>query len=473
MTGRLGRRRDLWNTLWSLAVGHRSLAVLLVCLLLCLLVLLLLPQAPSDPVKSDLWLLQMQARMGRSATALSALGLFTLGRSPLFRVLLAAFSFVVIARLVWRVELLLASRRPVVGGDTDWSSTGAGELDGVAAGLRRRGFRIRSVSDDGQFQADRWPWAALLEVLVYAGLLVLLVGLFVGQLWGWRAENLLGQPGEEVAVPGYGEVLIGVMTGGRARTISGVTLYLEGEGPQLNVVGIADSGNALNLQLGPGLEPSSQLRIRLTPAEAEAFFALPEVGLIVRIAGDPETLLQAPAPLRVQVYRSPSGELVQEVDSIGSTELTERGTRIRLERDSYLVLTAARDPGYWLKVVGLVVVGLSLAGQALYPERRLWIRQEDGQLMGAGDTAVLRRGASSTGQLARNLLPALPRLLAPAVVSAALLSLARSGLLWGGSAAQAGWTAIWLAGLVLGLLLRREGAGAGSEKTERSSGREA
>jgi hypothetical protein len=308
------------------------------------------------------------------------------------------------------------------------------------------------VREGNALQADRWPWAELLAVLAHVGPLLLLLGLLAGELGGWRAEYLVGAPGEVISVPEHGEITLLDRSSGLGVDEAGVQVYVVGTGPELTVTAEDTEGNLLSLQQTPDASSSRYLRLRLTGAAEDVYFAIPRAGLIVRITPEPEAALDAEMPLRVQVFRSPSGELVQESVVTENVELTEGGISIQFRRARYLILTAAHDPGHWLKMVGLVVTGLAILGAAVWPARRLWVRRDGSQLAGTGD---LPRGFLEGSEEARRPkwrprwkdgLRILVGFLAPVVSGAAVWNLAQGGVLWDGSAMQAGMTALWMAG---------------------------
>jgi len=429
------------------------LAVLLFLLSLLLALLPLFPQAPSDPVATSRWLAEVQARFGSATDFLSVVGLFSLGRSPFFRLTLVVLAFLLLVRAGAWAERLWRGRR-AVRGEGVWRPLADLALKDVARALRRRGYRVQTTVRGQALQADRWPWAELLALLAHVGPLLFLLGLLVGGRWGWRVEHLRGRPGETLSVPTDGEIAVVNPPAGRWVDPSGVRVYVEGTGPDLTAVVTGADGEPLGLQRAPGAAPSSSLCLRLTETETDAYFAVPEAGLVVRVALDAGAALRAEAPLWVQVFRSPSGELTQEVLVEGDADLVEGPLHIRLARSPYLIVTAVRDPGYWLKMVGLAIAGPALLGLVLWPARRLWVRQDGPHLVVAGrfpaEGRRLRFGAGMCF---------LRGLLALVVSGMAIHSLVRGGAVWDGSAVQAEATALWLAWMAVCLIWGDEKGG--------------
>ena len=433
MPAEIRSQRTFWHIAWEVATGDASLAIVLFALALCWTLLLFLPQAPSDPLTLGRWTAQVEARFGPLSGPLRSLGFFSLLHSPLYHALLSALAFLLLVRTVAWVERLWEGRR-VDRGTGEWSPVDGGGLEEMARWLARRGYRTRRTVKGHVLQADRWPWAELMAVLVHLGPLLLLVGLWVGGMRGWRVEGLIGEAGKRVDVPGGGTVALMETPAGWASDRPGVRLYVAGVGPELTVSAVDSEGDALGLQQATGEPLSSTLQFRLTEREPDAYFAIPEAGLVVRIAPESEAVLQPGMSLRVQVFRSPSGNLVWEESIQGeAAELAVEGVRIRIERGTYPVLSAVYDPGRWLKVMALVVTGLAMLGWGFWPVRRLWLRVDQGQPVGAGDLPGAWVDGRAVGmQIAR----ATAGVTSALVAGAALWSLTRCGALWCGSVPQ-------------------------------------
>jgi hypothetical protein len=128
----------------------------------------------------------------------------------------------------------------------------------------------------------------------------------------------------------------------------------------------------------------------LTVAVAEdQYFAVPEAQLIVRLApwpnGPPGNKTEANAPILIQVYRSPSGRLVTESQVTEQEELLIDGVTLTLSAVPYAQLTAVSNPGLWPTSIGILCVMIGVVGTNLWPRRRLWVREEEGQIESSGD----------------------------------------------------------------------------------------
>jgi len=393
MTARTASRRAPWRFAWRLATGDGSLATILFGLTFYLLILALVPQAPSDPLAADRWLIQAQARFGIATESLYRLGLFYLVDSPLSRPLLAAAAFLLLVRTVERAERL---------------------RHGHGSGQRR--------------------WSTLLAILSHAGPLLLLVGMLVGHLWGWRAEGLIGHVGERLNVAGHGEVLLGSTSSGLWSARPGPIVYTTGNGPQITVRAYDEEGTQLGLQRNLRETPVPEVTITLAPDSPDAYFAVPDVGLVGRVCLAPQADFSTDALLRLQVFRTPTGELIRQIElEAEGLELTVEGTRLEIDRSTYLILSIVYDPGRWLKGAGVIIGAIGLLSTLACLQRR------SGQRQGIRPAFCL-----------------LLALLTLGTAGMALRNLATVGVLWDHSSFQAGLTAIWLAALGTELVLPRQ-----------------
>jgi cytochrome c biogenesis protein ResB len=166
-----------------------------------------------DPDRLARWQGRVQERYGGLTSFLRAAGAFQWFHSP---VLWLATGLLVLAVLVctarrWRGVWRWAFRRPLGCSDASFDSAAhaaelhlpsAPDLTGVVReGLERRGFAVRSERD-GDFiyvRGDRNRLAPLATLLTHSAVLVLVVGVGLSAVWGWREELTLG-PSEAVDV---------------------------------------------------------------------------------------------------------------------------------------------------------------------------------------------------------------------------------------------------------------------------------
>ena len=385
-------RRDPWRSLWRLSSGNSLLAVALLLLSLFLVALALFPQSPA-PLPTDVWLTQAQARFGTATEALYRLGLFSLNGSPLPGLLLAFTAFLLMTRAVDLADQLRQT-------------------------LPQKGLPL---------------WACLAALLAILGALALLLGLLIGRLGGWQVDDLVSPAGDMLTVPGHGEIALTATARGVRSAQPGVTVHTTGNGPRLTVRALDGEGGTLGLQQSPQESITDELTFLLTASAPEAFFAVPEAELVIRIALAPGAALSADAPLRLQAFRSPSGNLVQEGElNSEAMELTLDGVQLVATRSAYHILTAAHNPGRWFMVAG-VIVGA-------------------GGLLGTLALTPLRGGRWRWATL---IYRALTALLTLAAAGISLRNLLVSSMLWDRSPLQVTLAALLLIALAAGLSLRR------------------
>jgi len=181
------------------------------------------PLVASDPERLARWEEAVRGRYGGLADALVAVGAFRCFRSPVFLVPLA---LLIVATLVctldrWRGLWRRAFRQPVrcsqaVFDDAPHtarlSALPAVDLVGVVRErLGQRGFRVRTtevVTTEGGFiylRGDRHRLAVLATLVTHLAVWLLLAGVALSGLVGWREEVTVG-PDETVGV-GHGSGL--------------------------------------------------------------------------------------------------------------------------------------------------------------------------------------------------------------------------------------------------------------------------
>jgi len=378
--------RDPWRTVWQIVTGDLLLVALLLAVAAGLTLTAWLPQMPAaDPVAHAQWLSEAQARFGTATQTMQALGLFTVTYSLGFRALLALLAGCLLLRLIegggrlWRSREMAEPRG-------EWRGPVDVRLRDVLDDLRRRHYRV--LREPLLVQADHWPWADLFPLLAYAGALLLLVGLLITHLWGWRVEGLIVRSGERITLPGTGKWVTLDEDGRQVTHSPGIVTFVEGRGPGVRASANDGAEKPLSLQL-PEADPATQLTLALTE---DQYFAIPEVSMVVRLAPQSDS---ASTPVRVQFYRSPPGRFITEMvtEKGGSAELTVDEVTLRLTRAPYTRLTATFNPGLWLTAAGLVLLIAGLLGSVAWPVRCFWLREEAGGIEGAGDLPlVLARG---------------------------------------------------------------------------------
>lgn len=298
-------RPDPWRLAWRVAAGNPPLAACLFVLALYWLLLAWIPQFSPDLATADRWL--AQARFGPWTGVMYRMGLFSLTHSPVVPVLLSLLAFLLILR---SAELAEAFLHP-------W----------------------RERLNPGRWRAQAFPFLACL------GVLILLAGVLIGHRWGWREDGLIG-PASAPLPDREGET---------------PRRYRVGFGPALTVRATDAADRPLKLQQTARQAAQTELILYLTPAAPESAFAIAESRLVVRLGAQGD--LSAQSPIRVEIFRAPSGERVQET-TIESDALRLSIDEVRLEivRQPYPLMAAVYDPGLWLKRAGLVLGAIGLTG---------------------------------------------------------------------------------------------------------------
>jgi cytochrome c biogenesis protein ResB len=380
--------RDPWRATWQLATSDGLLAALLLGIAAGLAITAWLPQMPvADPAAYARWLSKAQARFGNTTPTMQTLGLFAIARSLGFRALLALLAGCLLLRLI-EIGDRLRQNRGLARPAGEWRELTGVRLPGAANNLRRRRYRV--LSEPPLLQADRWPWADLFPLLAHGGALLLLAGLLVTHLWGWRVEGLIVQSGERATLPDTSKWVALDEDASEVTHSPGIVTFVEERGPGVQVRATDGTGRPLPLQQTAEADPVTQLTVALTE---DQYLAIPEAQLILRLAPQPGGVIEAHSPVLAQVYRSPPGRLETETIVEGDAELTVDQVTLELASVPYARLTATSNPGLWPTGAGLVLLVAGLLGSVAWPVRRFWVREETGRIEGTGDLPpALARG---------------------------------------------------------------------------------
>ena len=305
------------NRLWT-GLGHQIPATLAVVFLLSIqIAAFALPQIPVPPSESTAfsrWLAELQPSLGNQTRLLASLGLLTLRGSWLMRLGLALLTLVVAANL----DALRES----------W------------------GKSLRSRSQIGR-------------LLICAGG-ILIIGGWGGQmLWGWRDPEVIAWPESDITLPER-DVSIAQPRGPLSVWTGQYGLYTLTRGKRIGLeVQVTGTGES-RLGLLPSVNeaPRNSLRIAFTTGDPEAFFAVPEAGLIFR-------LNQLPDAIQIQAYRSASGDLLVEHqlgENNPESTLDIDGVTATIVRTLLPRYEVVYNPGAVLEAVGL---GLLAGGSLL------------------------------------------------------------------------------------------------------------
>jgi cytochrome c biogenesis protein ResB len=201
-----------WNGLLRLDVAAALVAAVLLAAVLSSCFPTLTPELAADAGRLATWEAGIRARYGALADVLMAGGAFSLFRSPIFLVPLAALALATLAcaldrwRKVWRrvfYRPALSSDAPFTAApytaslaaapDTPWPSV-------IRDSLEQRGFHVQSqtLGDILYLRGDRNRLAPLATLINHLAILLLLLGAGLSSA-GWREEVTIG-PGQAAAV---------------------------------------------------------------------------------------------------------------------------------------------------------------------------------------------------------------------------------------------------------------------------------
>ena len=382
--------RDPWRLAWQIASSRHLLSALLLATAVGLTMAGYIPQiSADDPVRYARRLSEAQARFAGATPLLRSLGLFSITGSPGFRALLALLSGCLLIRLVDAADLLRRHRAPAEPA-AQWQDIEAVNLVETARSLRRRGYR--NLGQAPRLQVDRWPWAHVFVLLSCMGALSLLGGLLLNDLWGWQRADVVIQGTEPVPLADGGKW---VALGEDGRTVAhspGMRTAITERGPGAEINAAGTGGRLLSLQQTAEGPAVTQLTVALAETlystAREALIAIPDARLVVRLLPQAESDIAPDAPVLIQVYSSPSGELLAERVMTEELDLSVSGVDLRMGSVPYTQLNAVFNPGFWPCGIGLVLLMVGLLGHVVLRPRRFWLRGGGSGAQGAGDLPV-------------------------------------------------------------------------------------
>jgi len=189
------------------------------------------------------------------------------------------------------------------------------------------------------------------QALICIGALFLLTGWGIHVRWGWAISDITAWPDETITLPER-DLTLPPTNGETQVALHGYGYYLTREQSAIGLQAQAwnDQDVSIPLLTSTHGEPQEKLRLILNEQKPDAYFAIPSADLIFRAnfqhASPNPTLL-------VQIYRSPSGELITETLINGSSgSLFTEDLRLQLESISIPQLRVTYNPGAPLTVAG-------------------------------------------------------------------------------------------------------------------------
>jgi hypothetical protein len=348
------------DTLWYAGSALETLMVLLALLALTMGAAALFPQQPPalQGASAERWLVATANSYPGLGSFMRQIGVFAISGSLWLRILTAALAFNVALRLAIQ----------------------AATLAQVAREHRNPPVAVESAIRNPQSAIP----ATVGPLLAYLGTLILLAGLFVNSIAGWRTAEIALAPGESTTLGRAGAPWLSVeeLTGGEpnptariglavrenekpARTGLTATgqplrqgnlwIALRSAGPALQASAKDSRGRPLFLQsLQPGDagglsegEVSEEVHLLFSQTEAEQEFALPSANLTFRVVSYPslpERGINVPVFL-IEVYEGnePAPALSDFV--VDNAILVLNGSTLDLRRDRYAIVEAAYLPG--------------------------------------------------------------------------------------------------------------------------------
>ncbi len=419
---RTRRLNHALDTLWYVLSAPHVTAALFVLLALLLALAAAFPQAPTglEAAEAERWLTATASRYPGAGAFLRSVGAFDLLHSPWMQALLALLAFNLALRVAAQMRFLSQLRRmtaPPLPPQRVISrrATLPGPLADAVAQLRTAlgpGYdtiRVESDATRAQIFAQRRPVGALGPLLVYAGLLLIVIGVAVESAIGWRAADIALAPGNSTTLnrPGAPQLTLNDLAGDGATVYPNVSLVYMGAGRSLRpssalparwgnlwlaqqatgsalAITAADTNsNALVIQaLGPDDEIGPTVHILFQQTQNEQGFAIPARNLTFRAVSYPalpEQGITGPVFL-VEAYRgddaSPAATAL--VEDVGS--LTVENVTLTLRRDRYIILQAAYLPGLLPVLLGGLLVLAGVLMMSAWGLARVWVHMaQDGE----------------------------------------------------------------------------------------------
>jgi len=385
------QRRDPLDSLWQAGSATGTSLVLIMLLVATLAVAAGFPQLPSglSGPESERWLASTAGSYPGVGTLLRGVGVFDVTGGPWVPLLLAILAFNLLLRLAIQAGETRAAWRTVPAPEPQADAT-------VAVDGRSPAAAPETVPEEvvpASLGAGRRRLAATAALLVYIGPLILMLGLLINAVVGWRASDIALAPKSSFALPNTDGLRISldnisgseaaplstiVLTGiagdprpasaGFARPAHWGNLWLaqRSTGPALAVSCLDGQGRAIPLRsLASDSEAGDDVHILFRQAQSEQGVDVPARNLTLRAvsyAALPEKGIEAPVFL-VEVYRGDESAplLSQLVENEGSIAVD--GITCSLRRDRHAILEVAYLPGILPMLLGalLALVGAIMA----------------------------------------------------------------------------------------------------------------
>jgi hypothetical protein len=358
---------SILDNVWYATTATETLMVLLALLAVTLGIAGIFPQQPLglERAAAERWLASSIVNYQGVGQLLGQVGVFTVFGSPWLRLLLAALAFSLALRLAIQAGILAR----LVRSRQDRSTPPASGREETETANDKTGPAVSAVVG---------------PLLAYAGALILLAGLFLNSVTGWRATEIALAPGGSSALGRTGAPRLSLeeLSGSESNPVARIGLSSEEDdtptgaglvaaaqpiyrerlwialrsaGPALKATARDSHGKPLLLQslepnnaggLGQG-EVSEEVHLLFQQTQAEQEFALPSADLsilVVNYPSLPEQGIDVPVFL-VDAYQGDEQAPTLSDLVIDSAVLALKGVTLELRRDRYAIIEAAYLPG--------------------------------------------------------------------------------------------------------------------------------
>lgn len=420
--GRLAGR-DLLDSLWDLLTSMRFAMVLILAMAALGLVGTLLIQAPAgiaaDEAAKAEWLSEVRPKYGGWTDVIDRLGFFSIFGSIWFRGLVAFLIASLIACMIQRApalwhtatkprvsvgEAFFAHARErdtiVVRGDAD------DLLARIAGVLRKHNYRVVVEEDEAlNLYGDKNRWAPFASLCGHLSIIIILAGVMVGAIAGYRDNGFVIAEGSTVTVPSGDGLSVQLVsfedayyseTGAPSDFASELVLFKDGTevarqtirvndplrygdlsfyqsfyGPAI-AMRVADVGGAALFEDGVPLAWSTKDDERRVGT-----FTVPGKDLTVWLVGTlgPSDPLVKPGQIRVETYRASTGDAIEQVTIDQGVATDVSGLLFTFGRElQFTGLSVSRDPGTILVWIGSLLLMAGFTIGFSFPHRRIWGR---------------------------------------------------------------------------------------------------
>jgi len=418
--------RDILNVLWRSFSSRKLTLILLTAIALLVSSSVIFPQMPRGTAAGSgeysRWYAEVRALYLQWADPIKSLGFFDVYGSFWFRLPLALLIVNLAVCAVEQFEAIPrwshyseeefdeAFRRASQAGTFVISGTVSRAVTSLRVLLEGHRYKVEiQEGEDGSYlTAHRFSLTRWGTFLGHGGLIVAIIGLFLGSRLAWQEEGIRLLPGQvhqiqhapslslrledfqvEIYPDGTArsyraqltlleegeEVATGIVAPNAPFTYRGIAFYQSSHGPAITIKGLDAQGEPVSLQsLVPGGTLGDEATLQLSERENEGYIAAPEQNLILRLVFHPQLPTDTgdrPA-LLVQAYRGGVSDLLFSETLFGSASLTTEGSSYAFEWEHHAVLTIVRDPSLAPSMLGAIFL-LAAAIITLYlPPRHIW-----------------------------------------------------------------------------------------------------